>query len=114
MRSDRNGPKLLKRPTNHDPRMGPGGDPSRNQVSARSAKEREEEYNRARERIMGSAAPDMQGGRGYARRPNQQGPLPPNVNGRGRGRKGGFRDKHSDDPDYMRGLNRCGRSNQGL
>uniref|UniRef100_A0A7S0RLR2 R3H domain-containing protein n=1 Tax=Chlamydomonas leiostraca TaxID=1034604 RepID=A0A7S0RLR2_9CHLO len=114
--SDR--PKLLRRPSGHDANR-LGSEQGRNSNVARTAKEREEEYLKARERIMGGGAAEgmMMNGRGMGRgAPGGRGtptvPLPGNpgfaANGRGRGRKSNFRDRALDDPDYVRGLNRYG------
>lgn len=107
-------PKLLRRPSGHDANR-PGSEQWKNTSAPRNPKEREEEYAKARERIMGGAAADsiVNGrsmGRGFQAGRGPALPVPGNpgfaANGRGRGRKGNLRDRALDDPDYVRGLNR--------
>lgn len=115
-------PKVLFRrpggPGDHG-RGPPSGDYKAN-FSAQSMKEREEDYNRARERLgIAEPPPPAYGvrpqmyppgaGRGF---PGGRGPMVQGRGdpaGRGRGRKAVFRDRDRElqDPDYVRGFNRC-------
>jgi len=110
-------PKLLRRPNPHDHSRASGHNHDAMKANhARTMKEREEEYMRARERIIG-ATPEqgLQGGagagRGFAGRGQMGGSIPGrDGSGRGRGRKAVLRDRDRElqDPDYVRGVNRYG------
>lgn len=122
--------QLLRRASGHEHgNRGPGFEAGRGQGMARTPQERQEEYNRARERILGTGegaelqpAPSGSGRGGpVAARPLPGAPgafvpmgaVPGGQNmgagGRGRGRKGGYRERSQEaaaDPDYLRGMNR--------
>lgn len=135
-------PKLLRRASGQEHTRVPSFDPMRGPGMGRTPKEREEEYNRARERILGAEMELAGAGRGVplpvgrpgpgapgayipagvpggppamAMAPLMQ-PMGPNsmpAGGRGRGRKGAYRERTAEaasDPDYMRGMNRYRRS----
>ncbi|KAJ9523893.1 hypothetical protein QJQ45_020096 [Haematococcus lacustris] len=122
--------QLLRRPNGYE--RGDQRDIQRTGAwSAKSAKEREEEYARAKERIMGPMAsesappagpangPSARGGRGAWGYPEHGGGMQPQLQAhndalgpRGRaGRRGFARERSSEmqqDPDFMRGIHRYG------
>ncbi|KAL6755153.1 hypothetical protein V8C86DRAFT_253707 [Haematococcus lacustris] len=122
--------QLLRRPNGYE--RGDQRDIQRTGAwSAKSAKEREEEYARAKERIMGPMAsesappagpangPSARGGRGAWGCPEHGGGMQPQLQAhndalgpRGRaGRRGFARERSSEmqqDPDFMRGIHRYG------
>lgn len=112
-------PKLLRRPSGHDSSRVAIDAMKNASTGPRTAKDREEEYNKARERIIGAVdaanglgrgmgRAGMAAGRGMPGLPSPNNPGFAAANGRGRGRKGAFKDRALEDPDYVRGLNRCG------
>ena len=109
--------KLLRRPDESSRSSALSTD---NLQNTRTVKEREEDYNRARERILGSGGLDAssaaaQGGRGNGSGTSGRGASGRGAAGAGResaGRGNGRRavmrdrDREQQDPDYARGANR--------